>query len=123
VLLSFVDPSLVRKHLGAQVVDPSAVVALLEYRAIPAGTPVFLDEVTMLPPPRPAMRRPSWPRRSTSSRPTSATTRGSLTSSRMPTSRTGNHTPTPRGAPEKRVPLFRWQHRRRVDPSRQDQDR
>jgi hypothetical protein len=48
VLLSFVDPSLVRKHLGAQAVDPSAVVALLVYRAIPPGTPVFLDEVTML---------------------------------------------------------------------------
>ena len=51
----------------------------------------------------------SWPRRSTS-RPTSATTRGSLTSSRMPTSRSGNHTPTPRGTPM-RVSLFRWQYR------------
>ena len=41
--------SLVRKHLGAQAVDSAAVVRLLEYRAIPAGTPVFLDEMTMLP--------------------------------------------------------------------------
>jgi hypothetical protein len=49
MFLSFVDPSLVRKHLGAQVVDSAGVVRLLEYRAIPSGTPVFLDEVTMLP--------------------------------------------------------------------------
>jgi integrase len=49
MFLSFVDPSLVRKHLGVQVVDAAGVVRLLEYRAIPVGTPVFLDEVTMLP--------------------------------------------------------------------------
>jgi hypothetical protein len=46
LFLAFVDPASVRKHLGAQVVDS---VRLLEYRAIPAGTPVFLDEGTMLP--------------------------------------------------------------------------
>jgi integrase len=49
LLLSFVDPSFVRKHLGARAVDSAAVVSLLEHRAIPAGTPVFLDEMTMLP--------------------------------------------------------------------------
>jgi hypothetical protein len=49
VFLSFVDPSLVREHLDGQVVDSAGVVRLLEYRAIPAGTPVFLDEVTMRP--------------------------------------------------------------------------
>jgi hypothetical protein len=49
VFLSFVDPALVRKHLGDQVVDPADVVRLLEFRAIPAGTPVFLDESTMRP--------------------------------------------------------------------------
>jgi len=48
LLLSFVDPSLVRKHLGAQAVNAAEMVALLEQRAIPAGTPVFLDDVTML---------------------------------------------------------------------------
>jgi hypothetical protein len=40
---------LVRKHLGAQVVDSAGVVRLLEYRAISAGTAVFLDAQTMLP--------------------------------------------------------------------------
>jgi hypothetical protein len=49
LLLSFVDPSLVRKHLGAQAVNAAEMVGLLEQRAIPAGTPVFLDDVTMLP--------------------------------------------------------------------------
>jgi len=49
LFLSFVDPALVRKHLGGQVVDSVGVVRLLEYRAIPAGTPVFLDDTTMLP--------------------------------------------------------------------------
>ncbi|UCA23009.1 MULTISPECIES: tyrosine-type recombinase/integrase [Mycobacterium] len=49
MFLSFVGPSLVRKHLGGQVLDPAEVVRLLEDRAIPAGTPVFLDEMTMLP--------------------------------------------------------------------------
>jgi hypothetical protein len=49
MFLSFVDPALVRKHLGDQVVDPADVVRLLEFRAIPAGTPVFLDESTMRP--------------------------------------------------------------------------
>jgi len=49
LFLSFVDPSLVRKHLDAQAVDAAAVIGLLETRAIPAGTPVYLDDVTMLP--------------------------------------------------------------------------
>ena len=49
MLLSFVNPSLVRKHLGAQAVNAAEMVRLLEQRAIPAGTPVFLDDVTMLP--------------------------------------------------------------------------
>ena len=49
MFLSFVDPSLVRKHLDAQAVDAAAVIGLLETRAIPAGTPVYLDDVTMLP--------------------------------------------------------------------------
>jgi hypothetical protein len=56
-------------------------------------------------PPRGLMRRPLWPRRSTS-RPTSATTRGSLTFSRMSASRTGNDTPTQRGAPQCGYPSF-----------------
>ena len=47
--LSFVDPGQVRRHLGSPVVDAAEMVALLEQRAIPAGTPVFLDDVTMLP--------------------------------------------------------------------------
>jgi hypothetical protein len=49
LFLSFVDPALVRKHFGGQVVDSIGVVGLLEHRAIPEGTPVFLDEGTMLP--------------------------------------------------------------------------
>jgi integrase len=49
LFLSFVDRSLVRNHLGDQAVDSAEVVRLLKDRAIPAGTPVFLDEETMLP--------------------------------------------------------------------------
>ena len=49
MFLSFVDSSLVRKHLDALAVDSAAIIGLLETRAIPAGTPVFLDDVTMLP--------------------------------------------------------------------------
>jgi integrase len=49
LLLSFVNPSLLRKHLGANPVEAAEMVALLEQRAIPAGMPVFLDDVTMLP--------------------------------------------------------------------------
>src|SRR6476659_4162992 len=49
LFLSFVDSSLVRKHFDALAVDSAAVIVLLETRAIPAGTPVFLDDVTMLP--------------------------------------------------------------------------
>ena len=49
LFLSFVDPSLVRTHLDGQAVAAGEVIALLEFRAIPAGTPVFLDEQTMLP--------------------------------------------------------------------------
>lgn len=49
MFLSFVNPSLVRTHLDGHGVDSAGVVRLLEYRAIPAGTPVFLDELTMLP--------------------------------------------------------------------------
>jgi len=53
--------------------------------------------------PRPSTRRSAWPRRSTS-RPTSATTRGSLTSSHRSTPRTGNHTHT-KGHPNAGAPL------------------
>ncbi|UQX13485.1 tyrosine-type recombinase/integrase [Candidatus Mycobacterium methanotrophicum] len=49
MFLSFVDSSLVRTHFDALAVDSAAVIGLLETRAIPAGTPVFLDDVTMLP--------------------------------------------------------------------------
>ncbi len=56
MFLSFVDPALVRKHLDGQVVGPADVVRLLEFRAIRAGTPVFLDESTM----RPAEPLCSW---------------------------------------------------------------
>ena len=50
LFLSFVDPSLVRKHLGASGCGLGrGGRACLKYRAIPAGTPVFLDEETMLP--------------------------------------------------------------------------
>ncbi|PXX06344.1 tyrosine-type recombinase/integrase [Mycolicibacterium moriokaense] len=49
MFLSFVDSSLVRKNFDALAVDSAAIIGLLETRAIPAGTPVFLDDVTMLP--------------------------------------------------------------------------
>jgi site-specific recombinase XerD len=49
VFLAFVDPALVREHLAPGVVDPAEVMRLLEFRAIPAGMPVFLDESTMRP--------------------------------------------------------------------------
>jgi integrase len=49
MLLSFVDPSLVPKHLCVRAVDAAAVVDMLENRAIPAGMPVFLDESSLLP--------------------------------------------------------------------------
>jgi hypothetical protein len=49
VFLSFVEPSLVRPHLDCRVVAAADVVELLEFRAIPAGMPVFLDEHTMRP--------------------------------------------------------------------------
>lgn len=49
MFLSFVDPALVPKHLDSQPVDSGEVMRLLQFRAIPAGTPVFLDEQTMRP--------------------------------------------------------------------------
>lgn len=49
MFLSFVDPSLVRRHMDGQAVGASEIIELLEFRAIPAGTPVFLDEHTMRP--------------------------------------------------------------------------
>ena len=49
MFLSFVEPSLVRTHLDSRVVGVHEVLRLLEERAIPAGTPVFLDDRTMLP--------------------------------------------------------------------------
>jgi site-specific recombinase XerD len=49
LFLSFVEPSLVQTHLGSQVVSAHKVLGLLEERAIPPGTPVFLDDRTMLP--------------------------------------------------------------------------
>ena len=49
MFLSFVEPSLVRRHLHGQVVAAGEIIELLEFRAIPAGTPVFLDEHTMRP--------------------------------------------------------------------------
>ena len=49
MFLSFVEPSLVRRHLDGQVVAAGEIIELLEFRAIPAGTPVFLDEHTMRP--------------------------------------------------------------------------
>lgn len=49
MFLSFVDPSLVRRHLDGQVVSAAEVVRLLRDRAIPVGMPVFLDEVSMRP--------------------------------------------------------------------------
>ena len=41
--------SLVRHASGSQAVAAEDVVDLLQFRAIPAGTPVFLDEQTMRP--------------------------------------------------------------------------
>ncbi len=49
MFLSFVDPALVPTHLDSQTVAAGEVVRLLQFRAIPVGTPVFLDEQTMRP--------------------------------------------------------------------------
>jgi hypothetical protein len=49
VFLSFVDPKLVQRYLGDQVVAPAEVNRLLAHRAVKAGTPVLLDEVSMRP--------------------------------------------------------------------------
>ena len=49
MFLSLVDRSLVQRHLSDQVIDAAGVDRLLEYRAIPDGAPVFLDEAPMLP--------------------------------------------------------------------------
>lgn len=49
MFLSFVDRELVRKHLDGRVPDSVRVNQLLDYRAIPDGTPIFLDEASMLP--------------------------------------------------------------------------
>lgn len=49
MFLSFVEPSLVQAHLGSRVVGVHEVLRLLEERAIPPSTPVFLDDRTMLP--------------------------------------------------------------------------
>jgi integrase len=49
VLLYFTDPAAVRRHLDREAVSGHEVVGLLRARAIPAGTPVLLDEVSMRP--------------------------------------------------------------------------
>jgi hypothetical protein len=49
LFLSFVEPVLVRDHFASGAIDAAEVVRLLKFRAIPTGTPVFLDEVTMQP--------------------------------------------------------------------------
>jgi hypothetical protein len=49
VFLSFVSPALVNSHLGDQTVSAAEVNRMLAYRAIPAGTLVFLDEASMRP--------------------------------------------------------------------------
>jgi site-specific recombinase XerD len=49
VFLSFVSPALVHQHLRDEAVAPVEVDQLLTYRAIPPGTPVFLDEDSMRP--------------------------------------------------------------------------
>ena len=49
MFLSFVDPRLVERHLVDGPLTSGQVNELLAWRAIPAGTPVFLDEVSMLP--------------------------------------------------------------------------
>ncbi|WP_433664725.1 hypothetical protein ACQPW1_22790 [Nocardia sp. CA-128927] len=49
MVLSFVDPALVRGHLFGQSIDAAEVVRLLEFCAIPTRTPVFVDEITMEP--------------------------------------------------------------------------
>ena len=40
---------MVTTHLNSQTVTAGEVMRLLQFRAIPAGTPVFLDEQTMRP--------------------------------------------------------------------------
>jgi site-specific recombinase XerD len=49
VFLSFVDPSLVERHLDGQIVGAAEVAGLLRDRAIPVGMPVVLDGVSMRP--------------------------------------------------------------------------
>ncbi len=49
MFLSFVDPALVPTYLDSQTIGAGEVMLLLEFRAIPAGTPVFLDEQAMRP--------------------------------------------------------------------------
>lgn len=49
MFLSFVEPAMVTTHLNSQTVTAGEVMRLLQFRAIPAGTPVFLDEQTMRP--------------------------------------------------------------------------
>jgi site-specific recombinase XerD len=49
MLLSFVDRAAVQRHLTDQVVTGAEVHRLLRLRAIPDGTPVFLDEVSLRP--------------------------------------------------------------------------
>lgn len=49
MFLSFVDRSLLAPHLGDQAVAAELVKELLVHRAVVDGTPVVLDETTMLP--------------------------------------------------------------------------
>ncbi|MFI5540644.1 hypothetical protein ACIA5H_30045 [Nocardia sp. NPDC051900] len=49
MFLSFVDRQLVRKHLDGRAAEPVKVDRLLDYRAIPDGMPIFLDEASMRP--------------------------------------------------------------------------
>jgi hypothetical protein len=49
MLLSFVDRAAVQRHLTDQVVTGAEVHRLLRLRAIPDGTPMFLDEVSLRP--------------------------------------------------------------------------
>lgn len=49
MFLSFVDRSLARRHLSGEPLDAATVDRLLTDRALPDGTPVFLDEGSMRP--------------------------------------------------------------------------